>query len=73
MPDSSYKFLYFYVIVWVTQMPNSNTDNTLVPRLATASLLHANTNMKKGLLCYHKSLTKLKGSLVKLGVSIGKI
>ena len=41
-------------------MPNSNTNNILVPRLRTTSLLHANINTEEGLLCYHKSLTQLK-------------
>ena len=41
-------------------MPNSNTNNVLVPRLKTTNLLHANTNIEDGLLCYHKSLTQLE-------------
>ena len=41
-------------------MPSSNTNNILVPRLRTTSLLHANTNTEEGLLSYHKSLTQLK-------------
>ena len=41
-------------------MPNSNTNNILVLRLRTTSLLHANTNTEEVLLCYHKSLTQLK-------------
>ena len=41
-------------------MPNSNTNNILVPRLRITSLLHANSNTEEGLLCYHKSLTQLK-------------
>ena len=40
-------------------MPNSNTNNILVPTLKTTSLLHANTNTKEGLLCYRKSMTHL--------------
>ena len=40
-------------------MPNSNTNNILVPILRTTSLLHANTNSKEGLLCYRKSMTLL--------------
>ena len=40
-------------------MPNSNTNNILVPRLRTTSLLHTNT-YSEGLLCYPKSLTQLK-------------
>ena len=41
-------------------MSNSNTNNILVSRLRTTSLLHANTNTEEGLLCYHKSLTQHK-------------
>ena len=41
-------------------MPNSNTNNILVPRLRTTSLLHASTNTEEGLLCYDKSLAQLK-------------
>ena len=41
-------------------MPNSNTNNILVPRLRIKSLLHANTNTLEGLSCYHESLTQLK-------------
>ena len=41
-------------------MPNSNTNNILLPRLRTTGLLHGNTNIEEGLLCYHKSLTQLK-------------
>ena len=41
-------------------MPNSNTNNILVPRLRTTDLLHANTSNDKSLLYYHKSLTPLK-------------
>ena len=54
-------------------MPNSNTNNMLVSRPITASLLHANTNTEEGILCYHKSLTQLKGNLGKLGLYLGKI
>ena len=43
-------------------MPNSNTNNMLVLRLRTTGLLHANTNTEEDLLCYHKSLTQLKGT-----------
>ena len=41
-------------------MPNSNTNDILVPRLTTTILLHGNTNTEEGLLCYRKSLTQLK-------------
>ena len=41
-------------------MPNSNTNNILVPRKRNKSLLHANTNTEEGLLCYHKPLIQLK-------------
>ena len=41
-------------------MPNSNTNNILVPILRRTALLHANTNTEEGLLCYHKSLIQLK-------------
>ena len=41
-------------------MPNSNTNNILVPKLRTTSLLHANTNTEDGLLYYHKSLIQVK-------------
>ena len=54
-------------------MPNSNTNNILVPRLITNSLLQANTKTENGLLCYHKSLAQLKRNLAKLGVHMGKI
>ena len=40
-------------------MPNSNTNNILVPQLNHNSL-HANTNTEEGLLCYHKLLTQLE-------------
>ena len=40
-------------------MPNSNTNNMLVPILRATSLLHANTNSKEGILCYRKSMTHL--------------
>ena len=43
-------------------MPNSNTNNVLVPRLRTTSLLHANTNPEEGLLCYRELLTQLKNT-----------
>ena len=42
-------------------MPSSNTSNNiLVARLRTTSLLHADTNNEGGLLCYHKSLIQHK-------------
>ena len=41
-------------------MPNSNTNNILVPRIRTKSLLRANTKTEEGLLCYHKPLIQLK-------------
>ena len=41
-------------------MPNSNTNIIPVPRLRNIILLHANTNTKECLLCYHISLTQLK-------------
>ena len=41
-------------------MPNSNTNNLLVPRLRTTNLLLANTNIEEGQSCYHKSLTQLE-------------
>ena len=40
----------------------SNTNNVLVPRLRTTSLLHANTNPEEGLLCYRELLTQLKNT-----------
>ena len=62
--DKLYKTLseketYSY-IVWATQTPKSNTNDILVPRLRTTSLLRANTDTEECLLCYHKSLTQLK-------------
>ena len=38
----------------------SNTNDILVPRLRTTSLLRANTDTEECLLYYHKSLTQLK-------------
>ena len=39
-------------------MPDSNTNDILVPRLRTAGLLHANTTTEERTFCYHKSLTQ---------------
>ena len=66
--NESYKY-----IVWATQMPNSNTNTRLFPKLINIRLIHANPNSEEGILCNQKSLTQLKGNLAKLKVYIRNI
>ena len=53
-------------------MPNSNSNNILVPGLRTTCLLHANANTEEGLFVLSQITDTTYRNLAKLGVYIEK-